>query len=169
MPRPRARSLVLATATQVRLSDDLAVDLWEAEDLARALCADAGADPDALASLHLLEADLLPHWQEDWLLVDQEAHRQRRLHALEHSSRALRETGRFDEALRAALGAVRSEPLRESAHRRVIEVHLAEANHAAALRQYDTYRRQLADELGLPPSSEIRRLVGPLLGRPVDR
>ncbi len=71
-------------------------------------------------------------------------------------------------AEREGLGAVRSEPLRDSAHRSVIEVHLAEGNHAEALRQYDGYRRLLADELGLPPSPAIRRLVAPLLGRPVD-
>lgn len=168
MPRPRARTLVTATASQVRLSEDLAVDLWEAEDLARSLCADPGSDTDEPADLALLDEDLLPHWQDDWLLVDQESHRQRRLRALEHSSRALRERGRFYDALDAALGAVRCEPLRESAHRRVIEVHLVEGNQAAALRQYDSYRHRLADELGLPPSPEIRQLMAPLLGRPVD-
>jgi DNA-binding SARP family transcriptional activator len=48
-------------------------------------------------------------------------------------------------------------------------VHLAEGNHAEALRQYDGYRRLLATELGLPPSAEIRRMVAPLLGRPIDQ
>ena len=50
----------------------------------------------------------------------------------------------------------------------MIAVHLAEGNHAEALRQYDGYRRLLAAELGLPPSPEIRRMVAPLLGRPID-
>jgi DNA-binding SARP family transcriptional activator len=63
---------------------------------------------------------------------------------------------------------VQAEPLRESAHRSVIAVHLAEGNHAEALRQYDGYRRLLASELGLRPSPVIRTMVGPLLGRPVD-
>ena len=58
--------------------------------------------------------------------------------------------------------------LGESAHQRVIAVHLAEDNHAEALRQYDHYRRLLAAELGLAPSPSIRGLVAPLLGRPVD-
>jgi Bacterial transcriptional activator domain len=50
----------------------------------------------------------------------------------------------------------------------VVEVHLAGANQAEALRQYDGYPRLVADELGLRPSASIRRLVAPLLGRPVD-
>ena len=80
----------------------------------------------------------------------------------------LREGGRYPAALAVGLAAVQSEPLRESAHRRVIEVHLSEGNHAEALRQYQTFRRLLADELGLPPSPAMRALVAPLLGRPVD-
>ena len=63
---------------------------------------------------------------------------------------------------------MQSEPLRESAHRSVIEVHLVEGNHAEALRQFHSYRRLIASELGIPPSPAIRRLVGPLLGRPID-
>lgn len=165
LPRPRARTLVVCTSTSVRLSDDVAVDLWEAEDAARVLR--VGERPDA-ALAELWRDDLLPSWPDEWLDVQRESYRQLRLHALERSSEVLRVDGRHEEALGAALEAVRSEPLRESAHRRVVEVHLAEGNHAEALRQYDRYRRLLADELGLSPSPVIRRLVGPMLGRPLD-
>ena len=168
LPRPRGRTLVTVTAAAVRLWDGVHVDLWEAEEQVRLLCADDEPPPEALADLGALSCDLLPDWHEEWLAVEQEAYRQQRLHALERSAAALRERGRFTDALSAGLGAVRAEPLRESAHRRVIEVHLAEGNQAEALRQYDGYRRLLADELGLPPSPAIRRLVAPLLGRPVD-
>lgn len=168
LPRPRSRALVVSTAVDVRLVDELDVDLWRAEDLARELSSRHLTPEGTLDDLDLLQLDLLPSWDDDWLVVEQESHRQQRLHALETSSDELCGTGRFTEALTAALGAVRSEPLRESAHRRIIEVHLAEGNHAEALRQYDSYRRLIAHELGLPPSPAIRRLVGPLLGRPVD-
>ncbi len=167
LPRPRGRTLVVGDATTVRLHDDVEVDLWDAERIAEGIC----ADPDRLAEAPddaLLHADLLPDWEEDWLEVERESFRQKRLHALERIAGALREQGRYTAALSAGLGAVRCEPLRESAHRCVIEVHLAEGNHAEALRQYDHYRRLLADELGLSPSPVIRRLVGPMLGRPLD-
>jgi DNA-binding SARP family transcriptional activator len=71
-------------------------------------------------------------------------------------------------ALQAGLTAVSAEPLRESAHRRVVEVHLAEGNPAEALRQYQSYRQLLRAELGLIPSPAIRSLVAHLLGRPAD-
>jgi DNA-binding SARP family transcriptional activator len=75
----------------------------------------------------------------------------------------------MDAALAAGLAAVSCDPLRESAHRRLAQVHIAEGNFAEALRQYQTYRRLARTELGLPPSPQFRSLVGPLLGRPLDR
>ena len=168
LPRPRGRPPVQANAASLWLADGVDVDLWEAQGLARALAAgEAPAQP--LATLELFSTDLLPDWAEEWLALEQESYRQQRLHALEIGAALLCRERRFPHALEAALEAVRAEPLRESAHRRVIEVHLAEGNHAEALRQYEAYRRLIAGELGLPPSDSIRHLVGPLLGRPIER
>jgi DNA-binding SARP family transcriptional activator len=168
LPRPLGRVLVTSTAASVRLNDTVSVDLWDAEDQAHAI--GTGADPasESLGDLTPLTRDLLPDWSEEWLVVEQESYRQKRLHALERAATILCERGCFTDALTAGFGAVQSEPLRESAHRRVIEVHLAEGNHAEALRQYHVYRNLLSVELGLAPSPTIRRLVAPLLGRPVD-
>jgi len=175
LPRPRGRSFVVARGPTVRVADDVRIDLWEAEAVARRILAghDAGpvAGPDTVtdpAVLDLLGQDLLPDWHDSWLSVDQESFRQRRLHALERVASELRHQGRFTDALTVALTAVRCEPLRESAHRVVIEVHLVEGNHAEALRQFHRYRQLIAEELGLPPSPVIRSLVGSLLGRPGD-
>jgi len=168
LPRDRGRALVQGDALEVWLHPELTVDLWEAEEQARRLCGSEAPAVDELPDLSLLTQDLLPTWHDDWLTVEQEAFRQRRLHALERGADLLCGAGHFHDALSAGLGAVRAEPLRESAHRRVIAVHLAEDNHAEALRQYDSYRRLLAAELGLAPSASIRGLVAPLLGRPVD-
>jgi DNA-binding SARP family transcriptional activator len=168
LPRPRGRQLVASDATTVRLANDVQVDLWEAERLATLLCSHETPPREALEDLSSLAEDLLPDWHDEWLVVERESHRQKRLHALERSSAHLRAAGSFDGALTAALCAVTSEPLRESAHRRVIEVHLAEDNHAEALRQFHGYRALLSRELGLAPSPAIRRLVAPLVGRPND-
>jgi DNA-binding SARP family transcriptional activator len=168
LPRPRGRQLVTSDATTVRLASDVKVDLWAAEKLATLLCSDETPSPEALADLSPLQEDLLPDWHDEWLVAERESHRQKRLHALERSSAHLRAAGRFNGALSAALCAVTSEPLRESAHRRVIEVHLAEDNHSEALRQFHGYRALLSRELGLAPSPTIRRLVAPLVGRPDD-
>jgi DNA-binding SARP family transcriptional activator len=156
MPRPAGQPLVEARAEVVRLAPGVLVDVLA-----------TGAEPEPPATA--LAGDLLPDWDEGWLVIEREVFRQARLHALDDlSARCLRH-GNPRAALDAGLAAVRVDPLRESAHRRVIEVHLAEGNAAEALRQYELYRRALRDELGLSPSAQIRRLVAPLLGRPAER
>ena len=168
LPRPRGRQLVGSTAAAVRLSDGLRVDLWEAENQARRIASEQVPPGELLADMTPLTRDLLPEWHDEWLAVQQESYRQKRLHALERAAKLLCERGSYTDALAASFVAVQSEPLRESAHRRVIEVHLAEGNHAEALRQYHFYRTLMSAELGLAPSPSIRGLVAPLLGRPVD-
>ena len=163
LPKPGGQPLVACTSTTVRLAPDVEVDLWQAEDQARSLGTGSVATPD------IFIGDLLPDWSEDWLVVERESFRQTRLHALERTSERHCELGNYSAALAAALAAVRCEPLRESAHRKVISAHLAEGNHAEALRQYQSFRRLLAVELGLPPTPAIRELVAPLLGRPIER
>ena len=120
-------------------------------------------------SITTLRQDVLPDWPEEWLIPTREWFRQIRLRALEALSDYHRTAGRLDAALAAGLAAVGCDPLRESAHRRLAQVHIAEGNFAEALRQYQTYRRLARTELGLPPSPQFRLLVGPLLGRPLDR
>jgi DNA-binding SARP family transcriptional activator len=59
---------------------------------------------------------------------------------------------------------VGAEPLRESAHRTVIRVHLAEGNFGEAARAYDAFRTMLADELGVAPTRQMSDLVYRLAG-----
>lgn len=104
-------------------------------------------------------ADLLPGWDEDWLVVDRERVRQTRLHALEQLSGSLLAQGDYGPALDAALTCLDADPLRESAHRAVIRVHLAEGNLAAALAQYHRCAGILREELGLQPTRRLTELL----------
>lgn len=140
----------------LRLGGDVHVDFRRASELL--------AEPDASTTvLTLLKADLLPGWQQSWVLAEQDWWRQARLRALESLSERFRSNGDFHRAHEAALAAVRSDPLRESAHRTLVELHLADGNPAQAVRQYTNYRNQLRAELGLEPSQRIHELVRPLL------
>ena len=155
VPAPQRCALVAADPTTIALNPDTSVDLYALEDRT-----DDRSDDT--------RGELLPGWHDEWVLVERERHRQLRLHALEDRSARACGTGRYTDALCAGLEAIALEPLRESAHRRVVEVHLAEGNGAEALAQYERFRTLLRDELGLPPSPAIRALVRPLLGRPTD-
>jgi DNA-binding SARP family transcriptional activator len=159
---------VTANTHRVRLDERVDVDIVRAERWARECVGIGGV---ALTAGDLLEDDLLPDWTEEWVAVRRESFRQVRLRALEALCARGRSEGRLREALDAGLAAVAADPLRESAHRQLVEVHLADGNLAEALRQYHFYRRILAARLGLAPSPTMRRLVAPLLtrsGRPVD-
>jgi DNA-binding SARP family transcriptional activator len=67
-----------------------------------------------------------------------------------------------------AMTAVDIEPLRESAQRVLIEVHLAEGNFVEAQRVYCAYHRLMAEELGVPPSNALADMMRPVI-RSVNR
>jgi DNA-binding SARP family transcriptional activator len=106
-----------------------------------------------------LEGELLPDWYDDWVALERERFRELRIHAFEALSARLVSAERFGEAMDIALAAVRCEPLRESTHRAVISVHLAEGNRAAALDEYRHFRDRTKFELGLAPSARMEALV----------
>jgi DNA-binding SARP family transcriptional activator len=105
-------------------------------------------------------ADLLPGWYDDWVIFERERMRQRFLHALELLSGRLASLGRHAEAVEAALHAVDIEPLRESAHRVLIEAHLAEGNVGEARRAFTEYVSRVKTELGVSPGAAICALLG---------
>jgi DNA-binding SARP family transcriptional activator len=148
---PRGDGLELAT--------DVGVDMRRVTRLARALVA-GHFEEDTVA---LLEprfcCELLPGWYDDWVLVERERHRQLSLHALEALCDHLTSARRYGAAVLAGLAAVDREPLRESAHRALIKVYLAEGNLGEAIRRFEHYRALAARELGVEPSPMMRGLL----------
>jgi DNA-binding SARP family transcriptional activator len=113
-PHRAGADLVSTSDDRLRLSPNVAAQLT---DLARTLICEPTAH--ALDKLPVLvqHTDLLPDWDEDWVIVDRERYRLLRLQALESAAQALRDQHRWGEALLAALAAAHSDPLRESARR----------------------------------------------------
>jgi DNA-binding SARP family transcriptional activator len=159
LPDAVRRRLALGAGT-VAFDDCWDVDVHAAERLA----ASAGRDPcsDALPPVSLFRYDLLPDWNDSWLLVHRERYRQLRLHALEDLAHAHLIAGRPLHATDCALLAIAAEPLRESAQRLLLRGHLAAGNRAAAWASYQQFRKLLVDELGVQPSSELTALVSDL-------
>jgi DNA-binding SARP family transcriptional activator len=152
------------------------VDVHDMFDVVRRISAGLEAeDPrDALEALR--HGDLLPGSYDDWVVYERERLQQLRLRALELLADQLTARGDVDHALEAAMSAVAIEPLRESAHRALIRVHLLVGNHVDAVRVYRTFRHRLRAEMGITPSPQIIDLIRPLLavraagdvvGRPV--
>lgn len=157
--RQASTAIVAVDRDAIRLDDVLEVDLHTVTTEAKRLIEGLRSDAGTWASVDLFGRDLLPTWDEDWVLLERERLRQVRLHALEVLSGQLTAAGRAAEAIEAALAAVAAEPLRESAHRAVIEAHLSEGNRSEAARQAERYRRLLDEELGVTPSPLLTQLV----------
>jgi DNA-binding SARP family transcriptional activator len=103
--------------------------------------------------------DLLPDWHDEWLIDDRERLRQLRLHTLEDIAEQLCRQGHFGLAIDAALTVLRADVLRESAHRAVLRVHLAEGNIAEAQRAYQSCVETFERELGVRPTPATSALL----------
>jgi DNA-binding SARP family transcriptional activator len=159
-----APGLVCAAGDCLALAKGVSVDVEEVHDWAvRARDARATIE-DIRVPVAVLGGELLPGWYDDWLLLERERLRQVTLHALELTAERLSAAGRAVEALEAAYAAIHVEPLRESAYRTLVRVHLAEGNRGEALRAHQQFRQLLADELGLEPTAKMTALVAHLPG-----
>jgi two-component SAPR family response regulator len=144
------------------LVDGVMVDVQEVHDWAlRARDSRAGVE-DLRVPAGVLRGDLLPGWYDDWVLLERERLRQLRMHTLDALAEKLGRAGRHGEAVEVAHAAVRADPLRESAHRVLVRLHLAEGNIAEALRTYESYRAVVLEELGMQPSARMEALVSGL-------
>jgi DNA-binding SARP family transcriptional activator len=153
-------AIVRARRDSVRLEDGVAVDYDLLTARARQIIAGDGRDESVIGlAPDLLEIELLPGWDEEWLLIDRERYRQLRIHALESLSCLLTTKGLFARAIDVACAAIRIEPLHESAHAALIAAHMAEGNRTEAIRHFRSYSRLLADETGLAPSPQLEQLI----------
>jgi DNA-binding SARP family transcriptional activator len=157
--------VVDANRTHLRLAAGVEVDAKTAVTSARRILANR-ADPQRCHNLTaLLSGELLPDWYDDWVIFERERLRQLFMNALEGLSLVLSNTGNHALAVDAAIAAVAAEPLRESAHRALIEAHLAAGNRGEAVREYGRLSRLLDSQLGVSPSPDVRARLAPLLRR----
>ena len=148
----------------LRFAEDISVDLHVSEALAAGILHHgARSDPSSIPT-GSLTADLLPDWDDEWLVYERERFHELRVRALEQLCDDFTACGAYADAVRCGLLAIEAEPFRETAHRAVIRTHLAEGNPAEAVRHFRSLARRLHDELGATPSSETSALVRELVG-----
>jgi DNA-binding SARP family transcriptional activator len=154
----RVPCLVQPAGDALGLHPNVLVDIREATESARAIMKDASRVAADLVPLRAW-GELLPGWYDDWVIFERERLRQLRLHAFDALAGRLIEQRRYADALEAAMESARIEPLRESASRMIIAVHLAEGNPGEALRHYQFFRDLLRAELGLEPSARLTGML----------
>lgn len=134
------------------LVDVRVVDQW----LSRVPDRDLAAVPAAVNAL-----ELLPGWDDDWVLADRQRFRERLLTAMDGLGRRLVAADRCAEAVQVALAAVTVDPLREATRRVLVEAHLAEGNWVEARRSLLDYRQVLHRELGTEPDVAFSAMLSP--------
>jgi DNA-binding SARP family transcriptional activator len=153
-------SAIVASTRHVALSAKVTVDARQTMEAAHNVLVTRKSTvaPDDLE--RLVEArDLLPDWYDEWVTVERDHLREQRVQALEALCRELTAAARFAEAGQAGLAAVACDPLRESAYRALIHLHVAEGNPGQAMRRYEEYARLLERKLGMAPSRLMDDLV----------
>jgi DNA-binding SARP family transcriptional activator len=158
--------ILLRDRTRLALATDVCLDVQEfLLCVRRVVGPDEGNDKRELehALAILQRGDLLPGWYDDWVLYERTRLAQLRLRALESLAERLIALDDTKGALEAALAAVAIEPLRESAQRALIRVHIADGNHLDAIREYRSFRTRLAAEMDVTPSEQLESLIHPLL------
>lgn len=157
-------NLVCASNTHLWLNPSVEVDLRRVSGCAVDVLRRTPSDEVLIAAARdLIDVgdDILVGWYDDWVLVERERFRQLRLHAMDRIGERLIEIECWYDALQLGLAATGTEPLRESAHRLLVRVHLAQGNVAEAIRQYRLYAELLREEMNGRPSPVIRRLLAP--------
>jgi DNA-binding SARP family transcriptional activator len=153
-----APCLLKSAGDTLALRAEVLVDIHAATESAQLVLQDRGHASANGTSLYA-RGDLLPGWYDDWVIFERERFRQLRLHALDALARQLKAQGRYIDALEAAIESIRIEPLRESPHRMIIAIHLAEGNVAEAVRHYRFFRDMLGAELGIEPSPRLTKMI----------
>lgn len=142
------------------VGDDLVLDaesdLEEAHRIAaRALV----GEPLALEEIALLSNDILPGWNEEWVLPEYDLFHLLRVQALEAACRTMLSSGHYGLATQAGAAAIVAEPLRESAAEALIDAHLAQRNRYQAVQCFRMLAQRLDQELGVEPDPALAARV----------
>ena len=110
----------------------------------------------------LADGDLLTDLDDDWVLEQRQAHRDRTVELLMVLGDAAEEAGELDAAVRYARRRTDLDPVSEDAARVLMRRLARTGDSAAAVASYEAFRAALRRELDMAPSAETRSLVDDL-------
>ncbi len=121
--------------------------------------------PEALArAVELYRGELLEGFDprapafDDWLMAERSRLHERALSALQQLLEHEMAGEATARAIRRALHLLSLDPLRESAHRRLMELYARQGHYGAALKQYRVCQQTLRRELNVPPEDATERV-----------
>ncbi len=142
----------IQTLTARTLTLDLAGVEVDVVSFDRAVARKDGTSLEQAVALY--RGPLLEDCAEEWIVPDRQCREQAYLSALETLAQAALAANELSAAERYLRRTVTVEPLRESAHRTLMQVLIAGGNHTAASQVYWELRRHLRRELNTEPDPE---------------
>jgi two-component SAPR family response regulator len=110
-------------------------------------------------ALNLFRGDYLEDIYSEWAEEPRASLRREYFQALEDLARDCRSQGRLDDAAEYCHRLLDKDILREDIHRELIGTLVDMGDRAGAIRQFETLRQALYEELGAVPSSDTMNLV----------
>ncbi|MFZ1240938.1 MAG: ABC transporter substrate-binding protein, partial [Anaerolineae bacterium] len=110
------------------------------------------------AAVDLYSGDLLPTCYDEWIMRPRERLRQMFLQSLQRLAAEYEAGRQFDPALRCAERLLTADPVMEANHRRLMHLHLANNDRAAALHAYHRCAALLRRELNVDPHPRTQAL-----------
>ena len=152
--------LVARQSIQFNRDSDTLVDVRQFLDLSGLADLTGLEQAVALYRGRFLEGFSLPgsSWFEEWLLLEQEHLQRRAMDALNRLTAAYESQGDLQRAQTFVWRQLELDPWWENAHRQAMWLLVCSGQRDAALAQYQTCCRLLAEELGVEPSPETVRL-----------
>lgn len=151
--------LVSAGRSSISLEPDVDVDLHRVRAVIATLSSGTNDSFPAGTIGQLGGAELLPGWNDEWILGEQWHLRLQRVAALERLAAGWLQRRDQWLALEAAAAALELEPLRESAVVAMAQAHLQTGNRAMALELLLNFEARLRAELGVAASPRLAELI----------
>ena len=100
---------------------------------------------------------------DDWAAIERERYRRLAVRGLMQLSQLHEANQNFAEALDTLDRALAFDSLQEDLQRAAMRLHYLAGDRAAAIRRYDSLRRLLDEEMGVPPMAETRALYDAII------
>ena len=119
--------------------------------------------------VHLYAGDLLPEFYDDWVLGERERFHSLYMETLLRLTQQMRARSEYQSAIEYAQQVLVRDAANERAHQHLMFSYMAVGDRSAALRQYESCRRSLQDELAVEPSRDTKMLHQWIQQAPAER
>ncbi|MBM4288197.1 MAG: hypothetical protein FJ135_08625 [Deltaproteobacteria bacterium] len=109
-------------------------------------------------AVSLYKSDLLEGCYDDWAVRERERLRLLLMQSLIFLMRYKIQSEEYEDGLLYGQKILDLDPLREEIHRDLMRLYMQTGRRSTAMRQYDTCRRLLAQELDIPPMEDTQKL-----------